>query len=292
MDTGPEPGSHEATSLQDLQLVTVGQGVSPASGYAPDGTSTRSVRGDNQQVQIAAGPWEIPVSVPIGTVLQGFGVQLIDNGGATPNTLKIELLSSIAGSIGSLTSQGNGTEQGWVATFGSPYTTSGGEVLWLRASPLLASGAYATAFSTIESVTLIRPSPPAVTTIAIDASAFHAITDATAVDHSNGCAFSGGVGVEAPLAIPQGATITAARFYIRDSSATVIQGEIKGRDPSNNTVGAITSGSSGNGTPQVLSTQRPLTVATSRGYSLRVTYFSGNLPSSVAFAEVDYKPAM
>ncbi len=179
---GPDPGSHLLESVQELQLLTSGQGISPADGYVPSGFSTVATTGNGQigtaeaQVKIKSGPWMVPVTVPVGTLISGFGVQLIDNGAPTPNTVKVELVSSTAGNLGSITSSGTGNDQGWTSTFGSAHTTVGGEMLWFRCSPKTSGGAWASIDSTMEVLTLFAAPPiaplPAATYVTVPGSFF------------------------------------------------------------------------------------------------------------------------
>lgn len=151
--TTNDPGVRLLESVAELATLPVGQGVSPCSGFKPSGSATTYWLNE-QTVQFALGPWDVPVTLPVGTVLSGFAVGLIDNGGATPNTVQIEIMSSTAGQLGSITSLGNGNEQAWTSSWATSHTVVGGEVLWFRASPRLAGGAYASANSTLEGLSL------------------------------------------------------------------------------------------------------------------------------------------
>lgn len=133
---------------------------------------------------------------------------------------------------------------------------------------------------------------PPINTLAIDGSAFQAITSATSVDHTNGCTFTGGIGVQAELPLLQGVSVSAVRFYVTDSRTgpTILQGSFEGRAPSGALTGHVSSGSNGTGVAQVLSATPmfPTLITTSKGYFLQVFYSSGSATSNLAFAEVDY----
>lgn len=139
----------------------------------------------------------------------------------------------------------------------------------------------------------------ATTTITVDGSAFRAITPYTVVDYTNGCSFSGGgptAGVIAPVSLPIGATVTAARFYVIDNltGPTFLQGGFEAHDIKGSLSGNVTAGSSGTGEPQTLATAdgHPVTILVDRGYFLTVYYpsaSSGFALSNVRFAELDYQ---
>jgi hypothetical protein len=150
----PDDASNLGEASQTLQTVP-GRAISPCSGYVPDGFATTYQALDSQQMKLASGPWVVPVTVPVGTSIKGFGTVVIDS---TNARVKVELVSTF-GTLGSITSSGTGNEQGWTSTFGSPHVTFGGEQLWFRISPLTPSGAWATTLSTVESVTLMEGVP-------------------------------------------------------------------------------------------------------------------------------------
>lgn len=140
-------------------------------------------------------------------------------------------------------------------------------------------------------VTVGSAPPSNIATIAIDASAFHPITSATSVDYTSGIFFEGGVGVEAPLWLPDGVEIVAARFFVADSPGTIVQGRVLHRASDGSLTGDITAGSNASGAVQVL----PAVIHAPRvlgaaGHFLQITFFgAANVAlASATYAEIDY----
>lgn len=135
------------------------------------------------------------------------------------------------------------------------------------------------------------PEPDPTTTITIDGTAFHPITSATTIDCTGDCIFIGGIGVQAPVILPNNVTITGVRFSVRDNQIgpTILQGGIIARDSSGALTGHISSGTSGSGNLQVLTIDRETPIVSGKSYFLKVFHFSGLSASATIFAEIDYR---
>lgn len=288
----PNGETHILESVSELLTLPVGQGVSPASGYAPAGSATTYTRGDDQTIRIANGPWCVPITVPVGTKVQGFAVALQD-GGSSVNVIKVEIVSSIAGVLGGITTQGTGLEQAWTTSWPSTVrTTVGGEMLWFRLSPLTTSGAWTTVNSTIESLSLWSPSP-AVTTIPLAGSAFVAATPAVhPVDYEFGTVLGPSFEVRGNVPVPVGHQIVAVRAVVQDSATdqnAKMQVQLICINSNNTNVLAGSPVSNGSGNVQTLTIMTSTTVQPNTACHLRV-YALAQPSASVTlwFAQVDY----
>lgn len=296
--TTNDPGVRLLESVAELATLPVGQGISPAAGYVPSEFATTYARGEDQTVRFANGPWDLPITTPVGTVIGGFGVALIDNATPNANTIKVELVSSIVGTIGGITSQGSGFEQAWTSSFANSRTTVGGEVLWFRCSPLLAGGGWATVNSTIESVSLWARTPTMTKVIAPGSGLpAYATLDITAgvgnVTANLDQHFSVGDRIRAIRLIVQDNTMPGAIGY---SGPTELIARFKAYSPATGSVPttlATSNTSNGSGTVQTLSITG-LDVAVIGGgttHSLQTIDYIGAAPTVVWSIEVDYIPA-
>lgn len=127
-------------------------------------------------------------------------------------------------------------------------------------------------------------------TVSVDGSAFQPITGSTTITHANGCTFSGGTGIQAPLSLPAGVQITAARFFVQDNATgpTLVQGTLEGRSATGAVTGNVSSGSAGTGANQTLTIGMTTNVVTGRGYFLQIIFTTFSSSSILYFVEIDY----
>ncbi len=232
-------------AAQALQTVP-GTAVSPASGYMPDGSATSYMRSDNQQIVFWGGPWDVPVPNVSGAIA-GFGAVVTDNAGSTGNHIKVELMSTLGGVIGTLTSSGAGGEHGLTSLFATPYTLISGELVWLRFSPLTPSGGWATMSSTIESASVTLASAQSSFNLTVSGYATRASTVGT--PGFGDVLYSNEPAIAYPITgVSVGQVITEVDAQIVDSPGTVY--EIRFSDGIQSLV--IGPGSAGDGSQQTL----------------------------------------
>lgn len=283
-DLGPDAGARLDQTVQLVQTLPVGQGVSPCTGYRPIGSATSYGANADQSLQFASGPWLVPVTVPVGTQVQGFGVALIDNGGAVPNTVRVELVSSTSGTLGSITSLGSGTEQAWTSAFGTSHVTTGGEMLWFRATPTRGDGSLASLNSTLESLSVWSGLAPT----HISAHAFVGL-GGTSVSYDQNATFSRSGLVAASLPLRNCAAIESVRVYIKDSTTPASQAAAVLASTSQSGMEndiAASQVSNGNGTSQTLTITGSFPVTTGMSYWIEVKNVIGTGTVSISGADV------
>lgn len=260
----------------------VGFTISPLTGL-PDPGTTWSVSGG--QVSML-GCWNVPLSLPVGSGVPAISATVRDNAGIDGNAVTTMLVSYIGSAwtvLTQATSDSSGSTQ--TLTLSPTHTVTATEVLQIRFCSFASPPP-----TRMSAIGMIQVGQSGAITVTVPGSAFWPITNATTVDHQGGCTFSGGLGVQAALAIPQGRIVTAVRFHVADGAGVVLQAGLLGRDDTGHLSGFWTGGSDGTG-QQVLSgppPQHPVLIDVATGYSLQVKYASGSGSSRIDLAEVDY----
>lgn len=281
------PFDEQVATVQSALITSGSFTALPTTGLCGSLCTFSAPDADGVSEDWIGGNWVVQLPVGSGYQLGTVSAPVRDNAGASGNTVSMTVVSSTGTTYGSARTTGSGTTQQMTAFVGR---TVGNETISVIFRGLNSSNGPATLQSTVGVVSV--GSGSSITTIAIDGSAFRPITPDTTVDYQSGCTFQGGLGVAAPVTLPQGATVTAARFFIADNTTgpTILQGAVQGRTQGDQRTGVVSAGSDGSGLPQTLApiVRNPVVITTSTGYSLQVTYFQGSGAANVAFAELDY----
>lgn len=209
-------------------------------------------------------------------------------GGTLGVTGAVTIGGSLTASGGTLAVTGSETVSGTLGVTGATTLTGG-----IANNVSLAAGATAASGQDIK-VQGTGRHKHGTDTRAVHGSAFQPITSSTTIDRtSNGCKFTGGTGVIAPVFIAQGRRITAARFFIHDNATgpSVLQCDLSRMDTTGALTGNISAGSSGSGADQTIT----VTPSSSNGnlnastaHQLKVFYFSGSAQCTVYLVELDF----